>query len=149
MNAAAREHYNHLFPADSPMEYMWTSLPVDEAGNRHLPTTEKPATGRWDGVRAFLNALAVSDYAEVCLSTAAKEEQESVRAEWRELQRRKEFITGFFAHPYVWMRAPIYGVQKLKPHDAARLYLMVEPRERGDFVCYGTEEQAVCPATEP
>jgi hypothetical protein len=137
LNQEAAQYRGFLFEPNSPMQYMWTSLPVDESGKRHLPTAERPATARYDGVRALLNAMAVSDYLENHLRAA--KEQEIVKDEF-------DLIGSFFQHECVWLKHPIHGVVKLPPREAA---FRMTDGHAARFLCYGTQGETTCPVIVP
>jgi hypothetical protein len=55
-HAAQADRSGYLFPPNTALQYMWSSLPLLN-GARIFPTAVKVATGRYDAVRALTNAM--------------------------------------------------------------------------------------------
>jgi hypothetical protein len=55
-HASGAERPGYLFEPNTVMQYMWMSLP-EVSGVRIFPTAEKVASGRYDGIRAIVNAM--------------------------------------------------------------------------------------------
>lgn len=141
LNQKATRFKGFLFEANSCMQYMWASLPHDGSDEllvRALPTKQFPATGRYDGVRALLNALAVSDLPRAFLEEAYEPLREA---------RQQKFSKSLWEHPWVWVSHRFQGVVKLRPQQAANL-LGTQPQWT-TFICYGKDEETTCPQPIP
>lgn len=55
-HAAQASRSGYLFPPNTALQFMWASLPMVN-GLRIFPTAAKVATGRYDAVRAIVNAM--------------------------------------------------------------------------------------------